>query len=56
MLAVDYGGDEPQLWRLNVLGNNPHAVKVETMVIGGAVGNTARFFAEYYESEKPPIN
>jgi hypothetical protein len=51
MLVVVYG-DEPQLWRLNVLGPESHAIKVETIAVAGALGNTARFFVEYYQSER----
>lgn len=48
MLIVDYR-EEPQLWRLNILGPNSHAVEVRTIAVAGSLGNTARFFTNYYE-------
>jgi hypothetical protein len=51
MLAVDYR-ERPHLWRLNVLGPNSHAVEVPDIAFAGSLGNTARFFAAYYEPDK----
>lgn len=57
ILAVFYGAEvsEPQLWGVTI-GRIPSAAQVDGISIAGAMGNTARFFAHYFEYNRPVAN
>ena len=57
LLIVFYGPRfaSPQLWDVRI-SREASAGRIDGMVIAGAMGNTARFFAHYFEFNRPVAN